>query len=71
MKAEMDGLKSEEKQRKSDEKFQADSIMMRDAQKQRQKSLASAAQGRSGTILTGPIGITTQANAGTKTLLGS
>lgn len=47
-----------------------DSMKTRDSQRSRQKMLAAGAQGRSGTILTSPLGVVGAAPQPAKTLLG-
>jgi hypothetical protein len=68
-------LEAEAKKRAADEESLAASTAARDQARSRQKRMASGAQGRQSTLLTGPLGITGAEGAGQaaggKTLLGS
>lgn len=61
--------KMEDRQLK--ETLDAQAIAKRVSDRKRQVAGAAGAQGRSGTILTGPLGLTGSTTSGRKTLLGS
>lgn len=68
------GLKQKSDEMNVDLKNQeatADSNLVRDQARTRQKALAAGAQGRRTTLLTGPLGLSDDANAPKKTLLGT
>lgn len=59
------------KQEKADAIAVAENAKTRDQKRSRQRAGQLAAGGRSGTILTSPLGVTGEESKGTKTLLGS
>lgn len=62
----------EQKSMKAREESVATGTRMRDQALARQRALAASAQGRNGTILTSPLGVTQASQTtGTKTILGS